>query len=199
MAGAAAGDASQSALASSPVLLSVALSYSLTSEVPETDDRYAPPLSDSCRMPDDSAAYVAITRLQAAYADVVTRRAWSELESLFLPDAPIHIDTVTRPATELRGAHALGEFISAALTRFDFFEFVILNTVVDIIDERSARGRVYIEEIRHEAETDAWSHAFGLYQDSYTRPDGRWQFAARRYRSLARKHPSGGEVLSAPD
>ena len=35
--------------------------------------------------------------LQATYADVVTRRAWAELEPLFVPDAPIRIDTVTRP------------------------------------------------------------------------------------------------------
>ncbi len=35
----------------------------------------------------DALDYLAITRLQAAYADVVTRRAWRELERLFLPDA----------------------------------------------------------------------------------------------------------------
>jgi len=150
-------------------------------------------------MTGDTDAYIAITRLQAAYADVVTRRVWSELGDLFVSNAPIHIDTVTRPATELTGSQALGEFIGTALTRFDFFEFVILNTVVDVIDDHTARGRVYIEEIRHERETDAWSHAFGLYQDSYRRTDGRWRFAARRYRSLARKHPDRSEVLSTAD
>ena len=150
-------------------------------------------------MTDDTAAYIAITRLQAAYADAVTRRAWSDLDALFLPDAPIHIDTVTRPATELTGPQALGEFISAALTRFDFFEFVILNTVVAVIDDRTAHGRIYIEEIRHEQEGDAWSHAFGVYQDGYALDDGQWRFAARRYRSLARKHRDRSEVLSGAD
>lgn len=148
---------------------------------------------------DDTESYIAITRLQAAYADAVTRRAWSELDELFVPDSPIHIDTVTRPATELRGPQALGEFISTALQRFDFFEFVILNTVVEVTDERSARGRVYIEEIRHESESDAWSHAFGLYQDSYARRDGRWTFAERRYRSLARRHEDSSEIVSTGD
>ena len=150
-------------------------------------------------MTEDTAAYVAITRLQAAYADVVTRRAWSELDALFVPDAAIHIDTVTRAATELQGPQALGEFVNSALTRFDFFEFVILNTVVDVIDEQSARGRVYIEEIRHEHQRDVWSHAFGLYTDTYARSSGRWRFAERRYRSLARKHPDRTEILSAAD
>ena len=39
--------------------------------------------------------YVGICRLQAAYADAVTRRAWSDLDALFLPDAPVTVDTVT--------------------------------------------------------------------------------------------------------
>ena len=150
-------------------------------------------------MSEDTTAYVAITRLQAAYADVVTRRAWAELDALFVPDASIHIDTVTRAATELRGPRALGEFISAALTRFDFFEFVILNTVVDVVDGETAHGRVYIEEIRHEPEAGAWSHAYGLYKDSYAHSNGRWWFSERRYRSLARKHNDRSEILSAAD
>ena len=40
-------------------------------------------------MPDPAAEtvdYVAIQRLQAAYADVVNRRAWPELADLFRPD-----------------------------------------------------------------------------------------------------------------
>jgi hypothetical protein len=40
-------------------------------------------------MKDDSLAYVAITRLYADYADVVTRRAWDELEALFLPETVV--------------------------------------------------------------------------------------------------------------
>ena len=150
-------------------------------------------------MTDDTAAYVAITRLQAAYADVVTRRAWAELDALFVPDASIHIDTVTRAATELRGPQELGEFISSALTRFDFFEFVILNTVVDVVDGQRAQGRVYIEEIRHAHDGDVWSHAFGLYKDSYVHSNGRWSFSERRYRSLARKHSDRSEIVSAAD
>ena len=57
-------------------------------------------------MPDpttETIDYVAITRLQAAYADVVNRRAWSELAEHFRPDAPVRIDTVTRPVIELSG------------------------------------------------------------------------------------------------
>ena len=140
-------------------------------------------------MPDtgDTEAYIAITRLQSAYADVITRRAWAELDALFVPGAPIHVDTVSNPVIELVGADALGAFVDEAIARFDFFEFVILSTVVDVVDESSARGRLYMVELRQDAASGEWSNAFGVYQDAYVVHDGRWRFAERHYQSLARK------------
>jgi hypothetical protein len=135
---------------------------------------------------DDALAYLAITRLQAAYADVVTRRSWPELDALFLPDAPVHVDTVSRPVIELVGPGALGAFIGGAIEGFEFFEFVILNTVLDI-DGDSATGRLYMVEIRQDIEPKQWSNAFGRYDDDYVVQEGRWRFARRRYRSLARR------------
>ena len=44
---------------------------------------------------------------------------------------------------------------------------------------------------------DTWPIAHGLYQDRYRHVDGRWWFARRRYRSLARMGP-GGVVLGLP-
>ena len=135
----------------------------------------------------ETEAYVAITRLQATYADVVTRRAWPELDALFAPDASIRVDTVTRPVIDLVGAAALGEFISTAIARFEFFEFVVLNTVIDLDTDSTAGGRVYMVEIRQERDTGEWSNAFGLYQDRYIEYDGRWRFSKRSYQSLARR------------
>jgi hypothetical protein len=135
----------------------------------------------------ETEAFIAITRLQAAYADVVTRRVWSELEPLFVEGAPIHVDTVSNPVIELVGATALGEFVGDAIDRFDFFEFVILNTVIDVTNETSARGRLYMVELRQDASTGEWSNAFGVYHDRYAQHDGRWRFAERHYQSLARK------------
>jgi hypothetical protein len=146
---------------------------------------------------DDTAAYVAITRLQSAYADVVTRRAWSELDALFVPDAPIRIDTVTRPVVELTGPAALSHFISDALERFEFFEFIILNTVIDVGAGDRASGRLYMLEVRQDRESHEWSNAFGLYEDTYAERDGRWRFGARRYRSLARR--TGSDPASVFD
>ncbi|MFL6238159.1 MAG: nuclear transport factor 2 family protein [Actinomycetes bacterium] len=138
-------------------------------------------------MTDDIPAYIAITRLQASYADVVTRRAWAELGPLFVPGATIHIDTVTRPPIEVVGAGALGEFIAGAIERFAFFEFVPLNTVVEVGPDGTATGRLYMVELRQERDGGEWSNAFGLYQDRYRFDAGRWKFAHRHYQSLARK------------
>src|ERR1700687_1084817 len=74
----------------------------------------------------DTIDHVAITRMQHAYADAVTRRAWAELHSLFLPDATVRVDTVTNPVIELTGPQAVGDFIGSAVERFEFFEFVPL-------------------------------------------------------------------------
>ena len=140
--------------------------------------------------------YVAITRLQSAYADVVNRRAWPEFRDLFLADAPVRVDTVTNPAVELAGPDAVGAFIGGAIERFEFFEFVTLNTVVEI-DGEAARGRVFMCELRQDRESGRFTRAFGLYRDRYQKLDGRWRFAARRYQSLARS--GRGEVFPFPE
>jgi hypothetical protein len=147
----------------------------------------------------DTIDYVAVCRLQAAYADVVNRRAWPELGELFLPDAPVHVDTVTNPPIDLTGPQAVGAFIGAAIERFEFFEFVILNTRVTTAadgDPDAARARLFMCELRQEAANGHWTNAFGVYHDDYRRRDGRWWFAGRRYQSLART--GRGEVFPFP-
>ena len=137
----------------------------------------------------DTSAYVAITRLQSAYADTVTRRAWPELVPLFAPDAAVHVDTVTSPVRSFVGPVAFGEFVAGAIEGFDFFEFVILSSVIHVATPDTARGRLYMVEIRHHRDDPHWSNAFGVYHDLYAHVDDRWQFAERHYRSLARTSP----------
>jgi SnoaL-like domain len=133
--------------------------------------------------------YVAICRLGAAYADAVTRRAWAELEELFIPSARVTVDTVTSTPIELDGPTGVGDFIAGAVERFEFFELVILNTTVDFHggnDPDTARARMFTCELRQDRSNGRWTNAFGVYHDEYTRIDGRWWFARRRYQSLAR-------------
>jgi hypothetical protein len=132
-------------------------------------------------------ALLAVQRLQAAYGDAVTRRAWDEVHALFEPDAVVHIDTRTREPFTLTGPGAVVEFIERALEPYAFFEFAILNAVASV-DGDEARGRVYLCELRHDRAGE-WTQAFGLYQDRYVRRDGTWRIQARRYASLARTGP----------
>ncbi len=142
-------------------------------------------------------ALVAVQRLQAAYGDAVTRRAWDEVRVLFEPDAQVHIDTRTREPFTLAGPEALVAFIETALEPLAFFEFAILNAVAEV-DGDEATGRVYICELRHSRDGE-WSQAYGLYRDRYRRRDNAWRIAERRYSSLARVRPDGVESFPLPD
>jgi hypothetical protein len=133
--------------------------------------------------------YVGICRLHAAYADAVSRRVWSDLDGLFLPDAQIRVDTVTGAPLEFVGAAGIGGFIAGAVERFEFFELVILNVhVMSGADGHpdQLRSRAFTCELRQEGANGHWTNAFGVYHDDVGRVDGRWQYARRRYQSLAR-------------
>jgi hypothetical protein len=147
---------------------------------------------------DDLADYVAVRRLQDAYADVISRRAWRELDRLFLPDCNVVVDTVGAPARSFTGPVEFAAFVGPATDRFDHFQFVILNSVVEV-DGDSARGRIFMSEIRHHVGEEIWSTAYGMYQDRYRKLNGQWWFAERRYRSLARTGPQAGVFGLPPD
>ncbi len=136
------------------------------------------------RLDTETIDYIALRRLQNRYADIVTRRAWSELAELFLPDAEVVIDRRNVEPLRLQGPGAVGDFIRSAIDHFDLFEFTILNTVIEIEGDR-ARARMYMWELRHDPAAGR-SDAYGLYQDEHHRIDGRWWFSGRRYQTLAR-------------
>jgi hypothetical protein len=146
----------------------------------------ASPTHDELR---DTVDHVAVARLTDAYADVVTRRAWAELAGLFVPTCVLHLDTVTAPLRDIEGPVAVGEFISAAVERFSFFEFVVLNRRIELrVDGNPdlATARIFMCELRQDADGGRRTTAYGVYRDTYARVDGRWWFSDRRYRSLAR-------------
>ncbi len=137
--------------------------------------------------------HIAISRLQSAYADVVNRRAWGELSDLFLAEAVVDLDLVTVERREIVGPVALGGFIAAAIERFSFFEFVILNSRIELWpdgDVDKATARVFMCELRQDIDKRERNEVFGLYSDTYLRQGGTWWFAHRRYRTMAR-FPTG--------
>ena len=133
-----------------------------------------------------------IRRLQHAYADVVNRRAWPEMEDLFLPEAAVVIDTRKGDPLRLVGGAAVGEFIGSSVAKFSFFEFVILNAHIVFpggAGAGTAVSRLYMCEHRQDEDSGRWTNAFGLYHDRYAFSVGHWWFAERTYHSLARHAP----------
>ncbi len=140
----------------------------------------------------ETIAYVALQRLQNRYADIVTRRSWPELHDVMRADCVVTVDRVDREI-EFDGPQAIGEFIAKQLEQFDFFVFLILNSVMKIdADNGSATARMYIQEARQNVADGRRSEIFGVYHDRFERDEhGRWWFAERHYRSHARTNSPG--------
>ena len=84
------------------------------------------------------------------------------------------------------GPEEIGEFINELIKPFDFFQFVIRNSVIDIGNEGSdATGRLWMSELRHVRETGQWSTIFGVYHDQYLLTDKGWRISSRQYHTLA--------------
>lgn len=148
------------------------------------------PTDEATPLPADVAemvAYTKLRRLQSRYADIVTRRAWPEMHEIMRADCVVTVNLVD-DEIHFDGPQMIGDFIGAQLEQFDFFEFVIMNTVMDIdAAAGSATARMYIQEARQTVEGGKRSDTFGVYHDRFDRDDdGRWWFAHRRYQSYAR-------------
>lgn len=144
--------------------------------------------------------HVAIDRLQRAYADGVTTRDWAAVAALFLPEATVSLDLVTRPGRDLLGPDEIVGFIAPAVDDFEFFEFAIVNSHIDLWpggDRTAATARIFMCELRVPRGQRERSDAFGRYLDTYRKVDGSWRIAARRYRSIAR-FPDGTVFPLAP-
>lgn len=137
----------------------------------------------------DTVDHSEIRRLQDAYADAVSRRQWPELADLFLADMVLELD-LREQTIRLTGPDEIGEFIARSVSQFEFFQFVILGTRVQLRsrgDLDAAAGRMYMTELR-QTPTGHWSQIYGVYHDRYSRVDGRWWFGHRTYHSLARNN-----------
>ena len=80
---------------------------------------------------DETAEYIAIRRLQDCYTDVVSRHAFGELHDLFLPATPVLVE-LPGGTREVIGPDDFGRFIEKRIGDLAFFQFVILNSVVEV-------------------------------------------------------------------
>jgi hypothetical protein len=145
---------------------------------------------------DDSLAYTAIARLQRSYADIATRRAWSEVPSLAAPDAHFSFDLHEGRYFEVVGAVAFGEFGAQMTGGFTFYEYIPLNFVVETGPGGVAHGRSYSLEVAEDAKTGEWINFYGAYRDEYAILEGAWRFTRRHYRTFGRR--TAGRLESFP-
>ncbi len=138
---------------------------------------------------DQAEDYLAIRRLQDAYADVVSRRAFDELHELFRPTTPVLIE-LPAGTREVIGPDEFGRFVEKRIAGLEFFQFVILNSVVEHVDGEPDRAlaRIHMCELRQDRAEGRVTVLYGLYRDEYARVDGRWWFAHRRFSPLALTH-----------
>jgi hypothetical protein len=140
----------------------------------------------------ETVDYIALRRLQNAYADIVSRRAFDELDTVFRADTTLTIDLGSGGTRVFRGPTEIGRLIGGVVNPLDHFMFVILNTVMQIGvdgDPDVAKARLYLWEIHSDPRTGRRSDLFGVYHDRHERIEGRWWFTERRYHRMARTGP----------
>jgi SnoaL-like domain len=143
-------------------------------------------------MTDGDLAYLAIQRLQRAYADVATRGAWHHVVSLLAPDCRITFDTRSGQIFEIAGADEFVQFASKMTGAFSFYELIPQNFVVTVGSDGAASGRSYSLEVGEDAKTREWLEFYGVFSDNYVLLDGEWRFSSRHYQTYARRR--GGHL-----
>jgi hypothetical protein len=133
----------------------------------------------------ETVAYVSIRRLQSRYADILNCRAWDDFAEIMRPSCKVVIEIFGQEMT-FTGPDEIGAFLSSSIAGFGFFEFVILNTVIEVdADAGTAGARMHIYEPRQVAADGSRFDGYGVYHDRFERDDdGRWWFSDRHYQDF---------------
>jgi hypothetical protein len=148
-------------------------------------------------MADETKAYIAITRLVRAYADIGVRRAWDEVLSLAAPRARFSFHTKTG-VVEFE-AETFAEQGARMSGIFSFAAAYPVNFVIAVGADGTARGRSYLFEVAEDRETGERIEVYGVYHDEYVVHGGKWLFSAREYRPLARRTDGRLEAFPMED
>jgi hypothetical protein len=148
-------------------------------------------------MSDEADAYLAISRLHATYADYATRKDWSAMRHIVVPDARLTFVFGEGESVTVTGADELAAFGRRATAAFDFYSYEPLNfvllslepgtTTVRTSTDATATGRFYAHEIATLRDTGQWVEFYGAYDDEYVVGEGRWRFATRTFRTRAHR------------
>ncbi len=128
---------------------------------------------DACLSLEDERAIVNATH---RYAAAIDRRAWDELDEVFVADAYVDYSFVP----ELRGTDAVKEFVSATLKHLDSTQHMVANHQV-AADGDGAKSRCYLhaQHTRRGVEGGANYVVGGIYRDRWTKAAEGWRIAER--------------------
>jgi ketosteroid isomerase-like protein len=143
-------------------------------------------------VPDHAAADVAdvlaIHELTARYCDVVNRRAYDEVGTVFADDG-----VWAPPTGEHVGLPGIVDGLKGAIEPWELLIQTATNPQVSV-DGDTATARWYIQEFGRSAEGDSIT-IVGTYDDRVVRTAAGWRFAARRFTLLFfGKHGEEGMV-----
>jgi len=125
---------------------------------------------------------IAIQNLISSYSSAVSRRAWTELDALFTPDASWEVEG--GPGLRLQGAE-LVPGIRALVEQTTDSIFQMNCPAVIAVDGDRATATSNMYEFGVTPDKLNRFEAPGIYDDVLVRHDGTWRFASRRFRVLA--------------
>lgn len=128
--------------------------------------------------PEDERAIIDAT---IAYCWAIDRRAWNELEAIFLEDA--YVDYSFVPA--FNGVEPVKAFVAKSLERLDATQHMISNHQV-AADGDGARSRCYLhaQHTLRGCEGGENYVVAGIYRDRWKRTDAGWRIAERHLEML---------------
>jgi len=136
----------------------------------------------------DVADVLAIHQLTARYCDMVNRRAYDEIGTVFTPDG-----VWAPPTGEHVGHAAIVEAYGTTIDPWDLLVQTATNPQVQV-DGDTATARWYVQEFGRDAEGNSLT-IVGTYDDRAARTADGWRFTERRFTLLFfGKHAEEGMI-----
>jgi hypothetical protein len=132
--------------------------------------------------------------LVARFADLVNRKAMSEMQHLFTPDAVLDIPGFS---VHIVGRDAIITFLGDILSLWSGIVQAVHSGTVELVPNthpQEAKGRWYLSEFGVKENVD--TYVGGVYSDDYVRTASGFRFTRRRFDLLYLR--SGTSVTAQP-
>jgi ketosteroid isomerase-like protein len=124
---------------------------------------------------------LAIHELLDSYAQLVNRREWPSIGTIFAADAEWHVLCADEPR-RIVGNHAVAAAIEAAVERYAVFVQMNDAPLIEVQGDRAVATSILNETGTLDEGRDLY--LLGNYHDQIARIDGRWKFTKRTFRTV---------------